>query len=102
MILCLFIRRLHGDDENIRRLRRRRKVQPSGRHGLAQSVLKARLYNVNFPAVQLLHDRRLHIEAADLKARQCKGNGSRQTDVAAAHNFNFFHWEAPFPVDSLA
>ena len=99
VILGFLIRRLHRDDKHICRLRLRRKVQPTRGKRLRQRILQARLYNVDFSAAQLVDDLLLHIKPADLEARQRKRNCRRQTDVAAAHNFNLLHWEAPFPVD---
>ena len=99
VILGFLIRRLHRDDKHICRLRLRRKVQPTRGKRLRQRILQARLDDVDFPAAQLVDDLLLHIKPADLEARQRKRNCRRQTDVAAAHNFNLLHWEAPFPVD---
>ena len=41
--------------------------------------------------VQRLDDGVLHVEAADLIARQRKGDGGGEADVAAAHDLDFFH-----------
>ena len=91
MLLRLTVGRLNADDEYVRRLRLGRKVQASRRHSLGHGVLKARLDNVDVSGIQLLDDLRLNIKAADLIARERKGNGCRETDVSAAHNFDFFH-----------
>ena len=92
--LALFgvaVGRLHADDKHIRRLRLGGKVEPPGGKRLGQGVLEAGLHDVDVAAVEAFHNLLVDVEAADHVARQGKGNGGGEADVAAAHNFDFLH-----------
>ena len=82
---------LDADDKHIRRLGGRGEVEPAGGHGLGHGVLEAGLHDMNLSVVEPLHHGGVDVKAADRVARQRKGHGGGQADIAAAHNFNFLH-----------
>ena len=91
VVLGLAVGGLDADDEDVGRLRLRREVQAAGIHGLRHGILQTGFYDMDMARVQRLDDGVLHVEAADLIARQRKGDGGGEADVAAAHDLDFFH-----------
>ena len=87
----LAVGRLDGDDEYIRRFRRRGEVQAARRHRLGERLLQAGFDNVDLALAQYFNGFRLDVEAADLIARERERDGGGQADVAAAHDLNFLH-----------
>ena len=81
----------YADDEDVGRLRLCGEVQAAGGHRLCHGVLQTGFDDMDMAGVQRLDDRILDVEAADLIPCQRKGDGSGKADVAAAHDFNFFH-----------
>ena len=91
MVLSLAVGGLDADDEDVGRLRLRGEVQTAGIHGLRHGILQTGFYDMDMARVQRLDDGVLHVEAADLIARERERDGGGQADVAAAHDFDFLH-----------